>query len=140
MITDGKNWHYLTVKGLSALLRGIASNQKEGFYCLNCFNSYNTKEKHKKNLKKYVMIMMIIVTQKYLMKTILKYNHREKSMRVPLIIYADLEYLLEKMQSCQKNLEKFYTEKKAKHMPSGQSLFTIVHQMQQKISSKVKIV
>ena len=69
MITDGKNWHYLTVKGLSALLRGIASNQKEGFYCLNCFNSYNTKEKHKKNMKKYVMIMMIIITQKYLMKT-----------------------------------------------------------------------
>ena len=50
---------------------------------------------------------------------ILKYNHREKSMRFPLIIYADLEYLLEKMQSCQKSLEKFYTEKKAKHMPSG---------------------
>ena len=26
MITDGKKWHYLAVKKLSALLRGITSN------------------------------------------------------------------------------------------------------------------
>ena len=40
------------------------------------------------------------------------------------MIYADLECLLEKMHSCQNNLEKSYTEKKIKHMPSGYSLFT----------------
>ena len=31
---------------------------------------------------------------------ILKYNNGEKSMRVPLIIIADLEFLLEKMNHC----------------------------------------
>ena len=30
---------------------------------------------------------------------ILKYNHGEKSMRAPFIIYADLESLLEKMDT-----------------------------------------
>ena len=45
MITDGKKWHYLTVKSLSALLRGITSNHKEDFYCLNCFHWYNTKKR-----------------------------------------------------------------------------------------------
>ena len=40
------------------------------------------------------------------------------------MIYADLECLLEKMQSCQNNPEKFYTEKKIKHTSSGYSLFT----------------
>ena len=43
---------------------------------------------------------------------ILKYNHGEKSLNAPAIIYADLECLLEKMHSCQNNLEKSYTEKK----------------------------
>ena len=44
MITNNdKNWHYLTVKKLSALLRGIASNNNGDFYCLNCFHSYSTK-------------------------------------------------------------------------------------------------
>ena len=40
------------------------------------------------------------------------------------MIYPDLECLLEKIYSCQNNLEKSYTEKKIKHTPSGYSLFT----------------
>ena len=43
---------------------------------------------------------------------ILKYNHEEKSMRGPFVIYADLDCLLEKLHSCQNNPEKSYTEKK----------------------------
>ena len=37
MITNGEKWHYLTVKNLPGLLRGITSAHKEDFYCLNCF-------------------------------------------------------------------------------------------------------
>ena len=51
MITNGEKWHYLTVKNLPGLLRGIASTHKEDFYCLYCFHSYRTKHKlesHKK--------------------------------------------------------------------------------------------
>ena len=47
MITHGKKWHSLTMKSLSALLRGITSYHKEDFCCLNCFDSYSTKEKPK---------------------------------------------------------------------------------------------
>ena len=43
MITDGKKWHYLAVKKLSGLLRGITSNHKKDFYFLNCFHSCTTK-------------------------------------------------------------------------------------------------
>ena len=50
MITDGEKWHYLTVKKLSTLLRGIAGSSNGDFYCLICFCSYTTEnklEKHK---------------------------------------------------------------------------------------------
>ena len=40
MISDGQKWHYLVVKNLSRLLRGITSNHKGDFYCLNCIHSY----------------------------------------------------------------------------------------------------
>ena len=43
---------------------------------------------------------------------ILKYNQEEKSLKAPAIIMLTWECLLEKMCSCQKNLEKPYTEKK----------------------------
>ena len=55
---------------------------------------------------------------------ILKYNPGEKSLKVPFIIYADLECLLEKIDTCQNNPKKSYAEKKAKHKPSGYSLVT----------------
>ena len=51
MISNGEKWHYLTVKNVSGLIRGITSNHAGDFYCLNCFCAYSTKnklEKHKK--------------------------------------------------------------------------------------------
>ena len=41
----------------------------------------------------------------------LKYNLGEKSLKAPDVIYIDLECMLKKVQSCQNNLEKSYTEK-----------------------------
>ena len=51
MISDGAKWHYLAVKRLSALIRGITGNNNGYFYCLNCFQSYTTENKLKKHKK-----------------------------------------------------------------------------------------
>ena len=55
---------------------------------------------------------------------ILKYNHGEKSMKAPFIIYADVESLLEKISNCHNNPQKSSTTKANKYTPSGYSLFT----------------
>ena len=55
---------------------------------------------------------------------ILNYNQGEKSMKVPFIIYAGLESLLEEMNTCHNNPEKSSTTKINKHTPSDYSLFT----------------
>ena len=51
MITDDDDnrWHYLAVKSLPALFRGITSINNGDFYCLNCFHSYRTLNKLKKH-------------------------------------------------------------------------------------------
>ena len=44
MIPNGeKQWHYLPVKKLSTLLRGITSKNNGDFYCLNGIHSFRTK-------------------------------------------------------------------------------------------------
>ena len=49
MITNGTtNWHYLAIKIVSELLRGITSNHNGDFCFLNCFHSYTTKKKTSK--------------------------------------------------------------------------------------------
>ena len=124
MITDGKKWHYLAVTNLSALLQGNSSNHEGDFYCLNCFNSYTTKNK----LKEHEEICnnhdsCRIEMPKWVGKT-LKYNPGEKSLKAPFAIYLDLECLLKKEQSFQNNPKKSYTEEKAKHESSGWAVFT----------------
>ena len=124
MITDGEKWYYLAVKSLSALFRGITSNQKEDFYCLNSFHSYSTNEKlkkHKKVCKNHDYCYAEMLEED---NNILKYNQGEKSMRALFVVYADLESLLEKMSTCNNNPEKSLTTKINKRTPSGYSLFT----------------
>ena len=55
---------------------------------------------------------------------IIKYNHGEKSMKLPFVIYTDLECLLEKISTCINNPNESSTTKINKHVPSGYSIFT----------------
>ena len=124
MISDGQKWHYLVVKNLSGLLRGISSNHKENFYCLNCFHSYRTENKleaHKKICENHDYCHVEMPTKN---NNIIKYNHREKSMKLPIVIYTDLECLLEKMSTCINNPNESSTTKINKYTPSGYSIFT----------------
>ena len=89
----GEKWHYL-VKSLSALFRGIRSNYKEDFYCLNCFQSNTTENKLKKHKKVCGNHDYCYVEMPQEGNRILKYNPGEKSMNVPFIIYAALESLI----------------------------------------------
>ena len=79
MISNGENWHYLTVKNLPGLLRGITSTDKEDFYCLNCFCSYRTKNKleaHKKLCQNHDYCNVEMPTKD---NNTIKYNQGQKS-------------------------------------------------------------
>ena len=123
MISNGEKWDYLTVKNLSGLLRGITSNHNADFYCLNCFCSYSTKnklEKHKKICENHDYCHVEMPTK----DNIIKYNRGEKPIKMPFTIYANLECLLEKIDTCENDPNKSYTTKINKHIPSGYSVFT----------------
>ena len=101
MISDGEKWHYLTVRSLSALLIGITSKHKGDSYCLNCCHLYRTKEALKKHMKVcedkgYCYIEMPKKGES------LKYHPGVKSMRAPYAIFADIESLLKKIDTCTK--------------------------------------
>ena len=121
MITDGKKWHYLAVRSLPALLRGITSSNNGDFYCLNCFHSYRTHNKPKKHERVCNNYDYCHADMPEEYKNILKNHRGEKSFKTPFIIYADLEFLLKKEQSCQNNPKNSYTERKVKHKLSGYS-------------------
>ena len=108
---------------MSALFREITGNNHGDFYCLNFFQSYTTENKLKKHKKvcEHHDYCCVEMPEEY--NKLLKYNEGEKSMRLLFIIYADLECLLEKMNTCHNNPEKSSTTKMNKHTPPGYSLF-----------------
>ena len=96
----------------------------EIIYCLYYFQSYTTKErlkKHERICRDYGFCYLKMPCKN---NKILKYIQGEKLLKVPSIIYADLECLLQKINTCKNNPEKSCTETKTKHKPYGCSFVT----------------
>ena len=55
---------------------------------------------------------------------IIKYNQGDKSLELPFIIYADLECLLTKIDTCYNNPDLSSTTKINQHIQSGYSIYT----------------
>ena len=83
MIGDGKKYHYLAVTNLSGLLQGNSSNHEGDFYCLNCFNSYTTKNKLKEHEEICNNHDSCHIEMPKWVEKILKYNPGEKSLKAP---------------------------------------------------------
>ena len=54
-----QRWHYLAVKKLLALLRGITSKHHGDFHCLKCFHSF-AKKINFNRIKEYVKIKIFV--------------------------------------------------------------------------------
>ena len=105
-------------------IRVIYRNHKEDFYCLNCFHSYRTKNKvdaHKKVCENHEYCHIEMPNKD---NNKIKYNQGEKTLKLPFIIYTDLECVLEKIDTCYNNPEESSTTKINRHTPSGYSIFT----------------
>ena len=102
----------------------MTSTNNGDFCCLNCLHSNRAKnklKKHERICRNHDFCYQKMPDED---NKILKYKPGEKSLKAPHIIYADLECLLEKTDTCHNNPEKSYTEKKPKYIPSGYSLIT----------------
>ena len=86
-----EGWHYLAVKKLFTLLRGITSKHNGDFCCLNCFHSFRTENEfksHKKVCKNNDFSGIIMQSEK---DKILIFNQYMNFDNISYIIYADIE-------------------------------------------------
>ena len=121
MISDGEKWHYLTVRSLSTLFKGITSKHKGDSYCLNCFHSCKTKEALENHMKvcEDKDYCYIEIPEK---GASIKYHPGVKSMRVPYALFADIESLPKKVDTCTNGPDKSSTTQLNKHEMCGYSL------------------
>ena len=119
LITEGENKHFVLIKDFNKFMfRQTKHEHRKYFcmYCLQCFSREDVLTEHKSNC---ILIngKQAIKMPKKGDKVYFKNHHKQQS--VPFVIYADFEAITEKVQGCQPNNEKSYTEAYQKHTDCG---------------------
>ena len=91
----------------------MMSKYHSDFYCFHSFATENERESHKKawKIKDFSNILMISKDT-----NILEFNQYQKFDKIPFIIYADLECLIERMDGCKNNSKSSSTTKVGEHV------------------------
>ena len=119
LITDGNVKHYVAIKSLSRLLCSRNSKHKEvHHFCMNCLQGYPnelSRDEHSRYCKNNEAVR-IEVPHKY---PIVEYTDGQYQLKVPFIMYADFESILEPISRPSTNPKMPSTRGVNIHTPSG---------------------
>jgi len=128
MITKkGDNTHYSLMKRLTALLYDQNHHNESKHFCERCLHGYKRKdllERHKpecKGLLKSPSRTEILKEGESKMS----FTNCHKQIKVPYLVYADFECVLEKIDGCENSQGASFTVKAEKHKPCGFSYMAV---------------
>ena len=117
LIANEETNHYCWIKNMSKLLSKQKSNHNGKIYfcyrCLNSFYSVKSLDKHTEYCQNNEAVKIEMSGGRLYFK-----NHYKKQ-RVPFVVYADFECFTQKIDTCQPDDGKSFTNKYQKHKPSG---------------------
>ena len=120
LITKDENKHYVLIKDFNKFMYQQTKHKERKHFCmhcLQCISSERVLNNHKDNCIQINGTQAINMPEKG--DNILKYNNFHRQQAVPFVIYADFEAITEKIQGCQPNNDKSYTEAYQKHTDCG---------------------
>ena len=119
LISDDTKQHYCWIKDISKLISLPTSKHDHVrhvcFGGLNTFNSNESLASHHEYCKSYEAIKIELPEE----GSKISFKNHNRSVRVPFIVYADLESFTPQLSTCQPNPEKNYTNQYQKYIPSG---------------------
>ena len=119
LITENNHKHYVAIKSLSRLLSKQNSKQKEAqHFCMNCLQGFREERSRDEHVGycKNNEVARIEMPHK---KPIVKYSDGQFQFKVPFIMYADFESILEPIQGPGNNPSISSTRGVNIHTPSG---------------------
>ena len=103
---------------IASTIRGIMSKHHGDFYCLRCLHSFTTEKKRESYKRVYENKYFCNVIMPSENTKILEFNQYQKSNKAQFVIYADLQYLIEKIHGCKNYPENSPKTKVSKHILS----------------------
>ena len=119
LITENNHKHYVAIKSLSRLLSSQNTKRKvKEHFCMNClqgFKEESSRDEHVGYCKNNESVMIEIPHK----NPIVQYSDGQFQFKVPFIIYADFESILELIQDPGNNPSISSTRRVNIHTPSG---------------------
>ena len=117
LIADCEKKHYCLIKDMSKLLSSQITKHNGSIHiCLRCLNAFQTNEKleiHKEICQSNEFIEMPEEG------TFIQFENHIRSQKMPFVIYADFESLVESISGCEPNPKNCFTNQFQKHKPCG---------------------
>ena len=120
---DGIN-HYTAIKSLSRLLKSSNTKHKcKQHFCMNClqgFTQESSRDQHQVYCKDNESVRVEMPKQ----GSTVEFKDGENQFKVPFIMYADFESILEPMDHGSSDPNQPYTNEINQHMPSGWCIYS----------------
>ena len=119
IIEDGEKKHYVTIKSLERLLSMNNSKHKESqHFCNNCLQGFKTTES-RNNHYEYYRSNESVRKEMPTRNPIVSYSNGQNQFKVPFVMYADFESILEPIQGVSNDPAQSSTRGVNVHKPSG---------------------
>ena len=120
LISKGEVRHFCLIRNLSRLLGDRTAHKAQTFYCNYCLHGYSSENL----LQEHIPYCSPNGPQKLSFpkseeQQWVRFNHINKQLGVPFVIYADFESFVEPISTCKPDTSKPFTHAYQKHEPSG---------------------
>ena len=124
LITDNNSKHYVAIKSLRRLLSRQKSKHKESqHFCMNCLQGFREKRSRDAHTV-YCRNNKAVQIEMPKRNPIMRYSDGQYQFKVPFIMYADFESILEAIQGASNNLNISSARGVNIHTPSGWCVYS----------------
>ena len=124
MISKDDRWHYTAIKSLSRLLAGRNSKHHgKQCFCTNWLQGF-TLESSRDEHYGYCNDDETIGVEMLKKGSIIEFYDRQNQFKVPFMMYADFEAILNPIQGPSPDLSEPYTKEVNQHIPSGFCIYS----------------
>ena len=125
ILEEDRKKHYIAVKSISRLLSSMNNKHKTAqYFCMNCLNGFKTQES-RDNHNDYCASNEPVRIEMLDKNPIVRYSSGQHQFKVPFIMYADFESILEPIQGAKNNPNISSTRGINSHKPLGWCLHQI---------------
>ena len=118
LIANEETNHFCWIKNMSRLIYGdVSKHHGKRHFCYRCLNSFPSVKSLDKHTEYCQNNEEVKIEMPFLEN--IQFKNFYKKQRVPFVVYADFECFTEKIDTCQPEEGKSFTNQYQKHKPSG---------------------